>query len=82
MIVNINKDIELCLVVLSLMCIGVVFGLYQVCTWPVIMLIVDKNTISTAYGMLTSIQNCVMAVFPLIVAVLTKNDDNEDQYVN
>ena len=79
---NIHKEVELCLVIIGLIFIGIVFGLYQVCTWPTVMLIVDKKTISSAYGMLTSIQNCVMALFPLIVAALSKNDGHQDQYLN
>eukprot|EP01084_Bolivina_argentea_P060275 110137_1 len=81
--IHVQKQIEYVFVIISLILMGIVWGLYTACTWPVIMLVVDKSTIATAYGMVTSIQNCTLALFPLIIAYFTKeHNENNDQYLN
>eukprot|EP01084_Bolivina_argentea_P284261 487125_1 len=80
-IVSDNDNLMLSGVIFSLLCVGISYGIFPVVSWPAIILVVNKNSLSTAYGMMTSFVNLVLAIFPLIIALLTRSDNyGSDKY--
>ena len=49
---------------------GVAYSLYAAVLWPSVPLTVQKKYIGTAFGMITSIQNIGLAIFPLMIAAI------------
>ncbi len=50
--------------------IGLAFSLVPAAMWPAIPLIVPKERIGTAYGLMTMIQNLGLATFPWVIGML------------
>lgn len=55
----------------ALLLLGVGYSMYAAAIWPSISLVVDKNRIGTAYGLVTAVQNAGQTVIPIIVGSLT-----------
>ena len=49
---------------------GVAYSVYASALWPSIQMVVQKNEVGTAYGVVTAIQNGGLFLFPLIVGAL------------
>jgi len=49
---------------------GVAYALFAAVIWPSIPLSVGPGSIGTAFGTVTSIQNCGLAIFPIIIAAI------------
>lgn len=49
---------------------GTAYSLYAAVIWPSVPLTVSKQLTGTAYGVITSIQNMGLALFPLIIAAI------------
>jgi MFS-type transporter involved in bile tolerance (Atg22 family) len=44
--------------------LGAAFVLVPAAMWPAVPLIVDEKHVGTAYGLMTMVQNCGLALFP------------------
>jgi nitrate/nitrite transporter NarK len=55
---------------------GLAYAFYASVVWPSVTLTVPKELIGTAFGVITSIQNIGLALFPLIVAAVYKHSHN------
>jgi nitrate/nitrite transporter NarK len=51
----------------ALLGVGLFYSTYAAVFWPCVPLVVDANVVGTAYGIITSLQNCMLAVIPLII---------------
>ena len=49
---------------------GIAYSLYAAVLWPSVPLAVPKKYTGTAFGVITSIQNIGLALFPLIIAAI------------
>lgn len=49
---------------------GIAYSLYAAVLWPSVPLTVPKQYTGTAFGVITSIQNIGLAVFPLVIAAI------------
>lgn len=49
---------------------GIAYSFYAAVIWPSIPLTVDKKYIGTAFGVITSVQNIGLSIFPLIIATI------------
>ena len=49
---------------------GVAYSLYAAVLWPSVPLVVPKRYVGTAFGVITSIQNIGLALFPLVIAAV------------
>ncbi|MDP2436245.1 MAG: MFS transporter [archaeon] len=50
--------------------IGVAYSAGASSLWPILSYIIPTKTLSTAYGTMTSLQNCFLTVFPLITSAV------------
>jgi MFS family permease len=55
---------------------GTAYSLYAAVIWPSVPLTVSKQYTGTAYGVITSIQNMGLALFPLIIAGIYNINDS------
>ena len=63
-----------------LICLGIAYSIYASAIWPSIALVVKESKLGTAYGFITAVQNGGLALFPVIVSVLTdKNKHHENK---
>jgi MFS family permease len=58
---------------------GIAYAGFAAVLWPSVPLVVEKRLTGLAYGVCTSIQNIGLACFPLIVATIYS--DNNDEYI-
>ncbi|NOY05036.1 MAG: major facilitator superfamily domain-containing protein 1 [Chlorobi bacterium] len=56
--------------VLPMIMLGAAFVLVPAAMWPSVPLIVDKNRVGTAFGLMTTIQNLGLALFPWLNGLL------------
>jgi len=56
--------------VLPMMALGAAFVLVPAAMWPSIPLIVRKERVGTAFGLMTAVQNIGLALFPLLNGIL------------
>jgi MFS family permease len=56
--------------IVSMVPLGAAFVLVPAAMWPSVPLIVEKNRVGTAYGLMTAIQNVGLALFPLLNGTL------------
>jgi len=59
----------------ALVFLGIAFSIYNGVIWPSVAFVVDGKLMGTAYGVITSMQNVVLAVFPLIIAALYQRNN-------
>jgi nitrate/nitrite transporter NarK len=67
------------LILLPLILSGLFYSTYAAIFWPCVPLIVDKNKVGTAFGVITAFQNANLVVSPLLFGVIhdaTPNDRN------
>jgi MFS family permease len=50
--------------------LGIAFSLVPAAMWPAVAKIVDENKIGTAYGLIFTIQNIGLWLFPLLTGIL------------
>eukprot|EP00804_Cyclotella_cryptica_P002129 CCRYP_006549-RA/>CCRYP_006549-RA protein AED:0.02 eAED:0.02 QI:208/1/1/1/1/1/3/273/614 len=55
---------------------GIAYSLYAAVLWPSVPLTVSKQFIGTAFGVITSIQNMGLALFPLAIATIYNSSGN------
>lgn len=61
--------------------IGISYSAGASSIWPVLSYVIPDKTISTGYGMMTSVQNTFLTIFPLITSkILDSHIKPEDQY--
>jgi len=53
-----------------LVILGSAYSIYAAAVWPGVALVVPEIQLGTAYGVITSVQNCGLALFPLLVGVI------------
>lgn len=58
---------------------GLAYACFAAVIWPSVALIVESRVVGLAYGVIVSIQNFGLAVFPLIIASIYSSHD--DQYI-
>lgn len=58
---------------------GLSYSGFAAVLWPSVPLVVQKQYIGLAYGVVTSVQNIGLASFPLIIATIYT--DSDDQYI-
>ncbi len=51
--------------------LGIAFSLVPAAMWPAVALIVEEKRLGTAYGLMTSIQNFGLWLFPILAGVVT-----------
>ena len=56
-----------------LICTGIFYSTYAAIFWPCIALVVEKRTLGTAYGIVTSVQNLNLAISPIIFGAIHDN---------
>lgn len=54
---------------------GIAYSAFAAVIWPSVPLVVEKRLTGLGYGVITAIQNCGLAGFPLIVATIYSIDD-------
>ena len=56
---------------------GLAYSGFAAVIWPSIPLVIPSKLIGLGYGVVTSIQNCGLAIFPLVIAAIyTKANDH------
>jgi len=55
---------------LMMIILGIAFSLIPAAMWPAVAKIVDEKKIGTAYGLMFTIQNIGLAIFPILAGVL------------
>ncbi|KAL7503420.1 hypothetical protein ACHAWX_000583 [Stephanocyclus meneghinianus] len=55
---------------------GIAYSLYAAVLWPSVPLTVSKHYTGTAFGVITSIQNMGLALFPLVIAAIYSTSGN------
>lgn len=55
---------------------GIAYSLYAAVLWPSVPLTVSKQYTGTAFGVITSIQNMGLALFPLVIAAIYSTSGN------
>lgn len=58
---------------------GLAYVCYAAVIWPSVPLTVRKESVGTAFGAMTAIQNVGLALFPLVIALIYK--ESHDRYV-
>lgn len=53
--------------------IGLFYSTYAAIFWPCVPLVVQENITGTAYGIISSVQNLMLSVLPLILGAIQKN---------
>ena len=56
---------------------GVAYALYASVLWPSVTLTVEERLTGTAFGVITSIQNIGLAIFPLLIAAIYNHSDRK-----
>jgi MFS family permease len=56
---------------------GISYSAFAAVLWPSVPLVVEKRLVGLAYGVITSVQNLGLATFPLIIAQIYADSDNE-----
>ena len=64
--------------VLPLVGQGIAYSCYAAVIWPSVPLTVDKKFTGTAFGVITSVQNIGLALFPLMIASIYKASGNSN----
>ena len=64
------SDINGAATLFPLICTGIFYSTYAAIFWPCIALVVEKRTLGTAYGIVTSVQNLNLAISPLIFGAI------------
>ena len=72
----------ICPPVIPLILLGLTYSLFATVIWPSMAMVVKKDMVGIAYGIATSIQNLGLAIFPVLVAVILTNTDNNYNYVS
>ena len=54
---------------------GIAYALFSAVIWPSVAMVVEKKMTGTAYGIILSMQNTGLALFPLLVATIYKNSN-------
>lgn len=65
--------------VLPLVGQGTAYALYAAVIWPSVTLVVEKRMTGTAFGIIASVQNVGLALFPLMVA--TEYNNSHQKYI-
>lgn len=55
---------------------GIAYSFYAAVIWPSVPLTVEKRYTGTAFGVITSVQNIGLSIFPLIIAAIYSASDN------
>ena len=63
-----------------LICLGIAYSIYASAIWPSIALVVKESKLGTAYGFITAVQNGGLALFPVIVSVLTDGQGSKKYF--
>ena len=58
---------------------GIAYALFSAVIWPSVGMVVEKKMTGTAYGIILSMQNTGLALFPIFVAAIHKH--SHDKYV-
>ncbi len=74
-----KKNIQY-MIVLPLALVGFAYCFYVSGLWPSIPYVVDKKFLGSAYGITTAIQNCGLAVGPLIAGAVTNTTEKGKHY--
>lgn len=74
------SDIVSSATLFPLICTGIFYSTYAAIFWPCIALVVEKKTLGTAYGIVTSIQNLNLAISPLIFGAIHDTTTNRGGY--
>ncbi len=74
------KDISGAATLFPLICTGLFYSTYAAIFWPCIALVVEKRTLGTAYGIVTSVQNLNLAISPLIFGVIHDSTTDRGGY--
>lgn len=61
--------------VLPLIGQGMAYSLFAAVLWPSVTLVVEERLTGTAFGVMTSIQNIGLALFPMLIATIYNNSD-------
>jgi ABC-type transport system involved in cytochrome c biogenesis permease subunit len=61
--------------VLPLIGQGIAYSLFAAVLWPSVTLVVEERLTGTAFGVMTSIQNIGLALFPMLIATIYNNSD-------
>ena len=56
---------------------GVAYALFSAVIWPSVAMVVEKKMTGTAYGIILSMQNTGLALFPLLVATIYKHSNQK-----
>jgi len=59
-----------------LICTGIFYSIYAAIFWPCIALVVEKRTLGTAYGLVTSMQNLNLTVSPVLFGAIHDTTTN------
>ena len=62
--------------VLPLVGQGIAYSFYAAVIWPSVPLTVEKKYTGTAFGVITSVQNIGLSIFPLIIAFIYSASGN------
>ena len=54
---------------------GIAYALFSAVIWPSVAMVVEKKMTGTAYGIILSMQNTGLALFPLLVATIYKHSN-------
>ena len=54
----------------SLLMLGVSYSVYDAAVWPSVALVIRDDQLGTAFGVVTAIQNCGLALFPILVGYI------------
>lgn len=55
---------------------GLAYSFFAAVLWPSVPLVMEQKYIGLGYGIVTSIQNGGLALFPLIISLIVKNSNN------
>ena len=56
--------------IVPLFILGISYSVYATAMWPAVAYVVDEDSLGTAYGITTAIQNIGLTAFPLIVGAI------------
>lgn len=74
------EDIQPAATLFPLICTGIFYSTYAAIFWPCIALVVEKKTLGTAYGIVTSVQNLNLAISPLVFGAIHDGTTNRGGY--
>lgn len=71
-----------CPPIFPLILLGLTYSLFASLIWPSMAMVVSKEMTGIAFGIATSVQNFVLATFPVFVAVILSSSGNNYNYVS